>query len=168
MKKILAGLLTALVAFASGCSSNREITVFDLIGKPFGCTVDISVLGTGFSGEFIKGEDKSMSLTLSEPETLNGLTFGYFEDEISVSMFGLTVSLDTENSPAASAGNILFDLYSGEGKNSVDIADDLIVLTHEAKYENVFVEFDRDTKVPLRLYTEKSGIEMTYSDYRLI
>lgn len=169
MKKLFSLLLAILTVFLCGCSKNEpSVTVLDLISKPFGCNMDILVLNAEFKAEFVKNNDESMSMTLSEPELLSGMTFGYESGEVSVSMFGLTVSIDSADRTSASVSETLFDLYSNEGSNDLAFSDTKILLINTSDRGTSTIEFDKETLTPLKMYNSRRGIEITYSDYHLL
>ena len=152
----------------AGCAQKREITALDLIGKPFSCKVDITVLNTGFSGKLTKADSENMSLTLSEPKLLSGLTFIKSGSNVGVSMFGLTVSINADNAPSASAADILFDIFSEGGDYDVEVRDEDIQLRRFTDYDTITVQFDKNMLVPFRLHTKNSGVEMLFSEYTLL
>lgn len=130
--------------------------------------MDILVLKAEFKAEFVKNSDESMSMTLSEPELLNGMTFGYEDGDVSVSMFGLTVSIESADKSSASVSEMLFDLYSNKGSNELAFSDTRILLINTSSRGTTTVEFDRETLTPLKMYNSRSGIEITYTDYHLL
>lgn len=169
MKRFVSLFLAVITVLLCGCSpKEKDLTVADLIGRPFGCKMDIYVLGVEFSGEFVKNSNESMSLLLSEPELLNGLTFGYENGQVSASMFGLTVEIDTEGTPSASASETLFDLYSEKGENEIALSETKILLVNTSDRGVSTIEFDRETLMPEKMYNSRSGIEIVYSDYHLL
>lgn len=169
MKRFISVLIAVTILFVCGCSKqDNSVTVLDLISKPFGCTMDILVLKAEFKAEFVKNSDESMSMTLSEPELLNGMTFGYEDGDVSVSMFGLTVSIESADKSSASVSEMLFDLYSNKGSNELAFSDTRILLINTSSRGTTTVEFDRETLTPLKMYNSRSGIEITYTDYHLL
>ena len=107
-------------------------------------------------------------MTLSEPELLKGMTFGYEDGDVSVSMFGLTVSIESADKSSASVSEMLFDLYSNKGSNELAFSDTRILLINTSSRGTTTVEFDRETLTPLKMYNSRSGIEITYTDYHLL
>ena len=171
MKKFAALFICACICvcvFAlPGCAPAHTVTALDLIGKPFTCKTDITVLTAKFSGILEKTDKDNISLELTEPALMSGLTFKKNGDSIGVSMFGLTVSLDSAGTPSASAADILFDIFSEGGDCDVEVRDDEILLLCFTDYDTITVEFDKATLVPTRLHTKNSGVEVLFSDFEI-
>ena len=123
------------------------------------------MLTAEFSGTLKKVDKDNISFTLSEPALMNGLTFIKSGDSVGVSMFGLTVSIDADKAPSASAADILFDIFSEGGDYNVEVRDDEILLRRFTDYDTITVQFDKKTLVPFRLHTKNSGVEMIFSQY---
>ena len=126
------------------------------------------VLGADFKAEFVKSHVENMSMTLSEPELLNGMTFSYDSGKISASMFGITVSIESADKSSASVSETLFDLYSNKGRNELVFSDTKVLLINTSDRGVTTVEFDRETLTPLKMYNSRSGIEITYSNYHVL
>ena len=167
IKRITATAVILCLLFSSGCGE-KKVTALDLIGKPFTCRVDISVLTMDFSGEFTKTDGENMSLTLDKPALLTGMKFAKNGDDVSLSVFGLTVSIENAAPESTSAADVLFDIFSGDGDYDVEYGESAIIMRRKTGLDTVIVEFDKGTLVPVRLHTENTDIVMTFSEYKLI
>lgn len=170
MKRCLSGLLCACLLLLCACKlEEKPITVLDLLGKPFQCDMTVTVAEAEFVGTFEKASGKSMTFALSEPTMLSGLLFTYDNGNVGLTLGRVSVSLDTEGLPSSAVTNVLFDLYKEESTgNEISLTEDLVVLRHTGSLDVTVVEFDRSTLVPLRCYTEKSGVEIQYTNYQLL
>lgn len=169
-KRMVSCLLVFCVLLCAGCAPKKKTpTVLDLIGKPFACTMTVTAAGHSFVGSFRKESVKVMSFTFSEPALLEGLTFSYDDGDVGLSLGRISASIDVSGLPATSVTDTLFDLYgSDEEANEITLENGLVILRHTGKLDVTVIEFDPITLVPQRLYTEKTDIEIVYSDYELL
>lgn len=170
MKRWLCLFLCLCLCASVGCTpKEKPITAADLLSKPFRCQMTITVAETEFAGTFEKLSGKSMSYTLTKPSLLEGLVFSYREGEVGLALGPLSLSLDTEGLPSSAVTNVLFDLYKEESDNNeISLTEELVLLRHTGALDVTVVEFDRSTLVPLRCYTERSGVFIVYTDYELL
>ncbi len=169
MKRVLSLVLCLCLLAFGGCKpKEKPITAVDLLGKPFTCHMDIAIGKADFAGTFSKKSGTSLSFSMTEPELLSGLLFSYDSGKVGVTVGSVSVSLGTEGLPSSAVTNLLFDLYRDtDEQNEITLKEDTVLLRHTGTLDVTVVEFDKATLVPRRLYTEKSDVEIQYSDYRL-
>ena len=142
----------------------------DLLRKPFSCEMRFSVAQREFTALFTKYSSDNLLLEMQTPESVEGLGFGYTPEEVSVSLKGVKLSLALDQFPMSSVGNILFSLYNESGGEDLQVTrqGDELLLTQPVFSDTAVIVFDAQTLVPKRMYTEKSGLSIDYSNYVLL
>ncbi len=107
-----------LCLLLTGCNPNTSDTPPTAVG--FTCTAVGSYRGESVSGTVERSSTGLLSLTLTAPEELNGLTMTWDGQKVILSMLGIKWSLSPEKVPASALGKRLLQALDAAVYRTVD------------------------------------------------
>lgn len=104
MKKGLFFLFIILFIF-TGCTQNRELTIY----KSFSAGVYISNENINVRGNFVRDENRDISLTVTSPKELSGYSYKVKDSTVTMKYMGITSSCNVSSLPKNAPIRILCD-----------------------------------------------------------
>lgn len=145
MKKILLFLsLTICVCCFVSCSQNSQSPTIPSTDRPFSSNVKISYKDLSYSGFLTFRNSASATLEIDEPKSLEGLIFTLSSGELSAKYEGLDFPLDTLDSRAKTAAEMIFkglasagvssEVKINESKNEFSVSDKIYSQNYEMNF----------------------------------
>lgn len=150
MRRVAVCLVCVMVLLA-GCAVKRPPT--EPVSEGFTCTVQATYRDIPIQATLTRETAGALTLEFHEPSTLNGLTARWNGEEVTLSMYGLSFSVDPATVPESALGEELLAVFDtvrrGEGERNAENG----TLTVNGNGENgeYTVVFDEKTGYPLSL-----------------
>lgn len=161
----LAVLVLGLVMVLTGCRSAAPTA--DPVGEGFTCAVKATYRDLAVSGTLSREAAGMLTLSFDEPETLAGLTARWDGETVTLSMYGLSFSVDPDTVPEGALGEELIAAFDaalrGEGERAVD--DGVLTVAGTGQNGAYTLTFDAATGAPLSLSVPALPLTATFSEF---
>ncbi len=159
-----AGLLLGLVLVLTGC---RGVTATQPISEGFTCAMQATYRDLKVSGTLTRDGAGRLGLTFDEPSTLKGLTVRWDGETVTLSLGGMSFSVNPDAVPERALGEEIVSAFDtalrGEGKRTTENGK----LTVEGNGPNgaYTLAFDAETGEPLSLSVPALPLAATFSNF---
>ncbi len=150
MRRVAVWWLCGMVLL-TGCAAKRPST--EPVSEGFTCTVQATYRDIPIQATLSREAAGALTLEFHEPATLNGLTACWNGEEVTLSMYGLSFSVDPATVPESALGEELLAVFDtvrrGEGEHNTENG----TLTVNGNGENgeYTVVFNAETGYPISL-----------------
>jgi hypothetical protein len=170
MRRHLVVFFTCLLLVLCLFGCRRSVTATPPVSTDFSCNFKATYRELSVAGTLTRRSAGTVSLSFTEPETLNGLTASWDGDAVTLSLLGLQYTVSPESIPEAALGEELLAVFDaalrGEGKTEQDKA----VTTFTGTYNNQTYTYRYDTKsgAPLSLIVPALPLSVTFNECQLL
>ena len=157
----LAGLALCAILLLTGCRSQQAA---EPVSHDFSCTVQAVYRELAVEGTLTRTSAGTLTLVFSEPPTLDGLTARWDGETVTLSMYGMSFSVDPAAVPESALGEELLAAFDsalrGEGEQRIENGK-RIVSGNGANGAYTLV-FDAASGVPLSLSVPSLPLTATF------
>ena len=172
---LLAAIMFAGIAACAGCSGGgNDNTVQEPVGTGFECDVDLTYKDMDIQGHLTRLSAGTLTLDITSPKSLEGMTMQWDGETISIKMYGLSFGIDPADIPETALGKSLLDALDGiqslkgNGQNPGSTLTDEGVLTKGNAVDGSFeILSDPETGSLLSLKIPSAGLTATFSNFQL-
>lgn len=172
MKKILLSIsLIVLVFCFVSCTKNVENPPIPTTDRPFSSTVKITYKDLSYSGFLTFRNSASATLEITEPENLKGLIFTLSNGELSAKYEGLDFPLDTLDSRAKSAAEMIFSALASAGVSSdiqIDNAKNEFSVSGKIYSNKYDMIFDRKSGAIKSFSVPEQELSVTFENFSFL
>ncbi len=164
MRRFVAfSLLLLLVLSGMGC---RKETAVPPITTNFSCEFHAIYRELAVAGTLTRRTAGSVSLTFTEPETLNGLSATWDGEAVKLSFLGLEYTLSPESVPEAALGKGLLAVLDAALRNEGDITQDgdAVVLQGVCNNHDYTYRYDKESGAPVSLVIPSLPLSVTFEN----
>lgn len=166
MKRLGIILLVAIL-FLTGCSIAEpkppEVQVLSSVDAEVICQ-EIT-----FKGSVLSSGDGTMTMKLSEPEDLKGLTCTIYQQQIALEYYGIRKEMDVSALPEYSALIVLKELIENSSVSEQLVLSQMgetqSIFTGESEYGAYTIKVDNETGNILSFDLAETGLKVNFSNH---
>lgn len=140
-----------ILVLLSGCAVKRPSA--EPVSEAFTCTVKATYRDIPVQATLSREAAGTLKLEFHEPATLNGLTARWDGENVTLTMYGLSFSVDPSTVPESALGEELLSVFDtvrrGEGER--DTQNGTLTVRGNGKNGEYTAVFDADTGHPISL-----------------
>lgn len=168
---LLPCLLTAFsLLLCAGCSSHPAAQEPPAV-TGFSCDADVSYQDMHVKGKLTRMEEGSLTLALTEPETLDGLTMKWNGEAISFELYGMSFGVDPEAIPESALGQSIVNALDAveQSEAAASTAEDGSAVVSGSSVSGEFeLTFDPDSGQLLSLRFPDLDMNATFSNFQTV
>ncbi len=163
MRRVL-GLVAVFLILFAGC--RRKVPMADPVGEGFSCTFDAAYQDMRIRGTLTRKNAGTLTLSFTEPATLDGLVAAWDGEKIIFSLHGMSFSVDPASIPESALGQELLSALDavGRGEGERTAEDGAVVLKGNGANGEYVLRYDGETGLPLSLSVPALPLQITFSD----
>ena len=170
---LLAGVMAVLcgvVFLFSGCSKKETPSqeMQQSISQPFTAKATIRLENMTLTADVNKTSPQKFTLKVSEPKSLEGLTFDYDGERIGISFRGMSVDIADDSLTAKFMANLILksiNAASAESGVTVTQQDDGLLIQGENENEDFEILLDRQNGSIIKVSMPEMDLECSFSDF---
>lgn len=165
-------LLTLVCACILGCTSLSGCSQQESeppVVTGFTCSTQVQYGEMEVEGRLTRQSAGLLTMDITAPETLKGMTLEWNGEEVSVKMYGLRFGVDPSTFPSTALGSSLLAAFDAAARlqNGQLTADGVRTVGEELGGEFTLLS-DPDTGYLLSLSVPSAGLQATFSDFQLL
>lgn len=143
------------VLFFFSCNKgNNKPSVSDInsavssLNTPFDAKATINLNGIEFTADVNKTNIGSATITITKPETVNGMQFQYDGEDIKITYKGISVNLDDDSKIVSSSMPLIIKaLNAAAQKNGITVENKTgqLLLSGKSEDKNFIITMDKET-----------------------
>lgn len=154
-------VLVTMVLLLTSC---KVTTQTPPVGDGFRCSVGIRYDGTEVSGVLDRTQQDNTTLTVTQPQEIEGLTMAWDGQALTLSYAGLSLDVEAERVPAGAAVGVLCDVLDLAVKQSAQ-GDNSAVINGNSTCGEYEIQFDSETGYPLSLEVPALDLSVSFADW---
>lgn len=166
MKRWLICAFAAVFLLVGGCAATADAPQPPTTDG-FSCRVTADYDGLAFVGDLRRETGKSLTLTVTDPATLSGLTLAWDGKSLTAAMHGITATVDANSIPQAAVMPLLLNVLDTAAKltdGGEKTADGLSFSGEWDGYQYTLVS-DPETGNLISLAVPSAPLTLTFSDF---
>ncbi|MBQ3093546.1 MAG: hypothetical protein IJC52_00090 [Clostridia bacterium] len=159
MRRFAAMVLTVMITWAMTSCAEKTATP---VTAGFACEVDVVYDEATYSGTLQVHDDGAIAFVLREPATVAGLTLAFSNEQLTMSLGGIELSLSDAQVPAGAVVRLLSKaLEQVSASPSCDMQGELSGAAYTLR-------FDKESGWPMALEMPSYALSLTFSAWQSI
>ncbi len=167
---LVAVVLISIMSSSGGDTDGPKTTEIPSYSTGFVCSADIQYGSITASANITKNATGLYNIELVEPALLSGMTFGFEQDNITVSYLGMTIDLPNELIPTKDAASIIvgiFDEISAPGGMLASVGESTLKVEGGGDIGDFSVEINPDDLSILKVELPNLDFSATIHNFEL-
>lgn len=169
---LAAAMLAGIAAACAGCKDSGSGSTEQPVSTGFECDVDLTYGQLNVQGHLTRLSAGTLTLDLTAPQTLNGLSMQWDGETISLKMHGLSFGLDPAAIPETALGKSLLEALDaiqlpGSGNPDSTLTDEGVLTRGNSTAGSFEFLSDPETGSLLSLKVPDANLTATFSNFQL-
>ncbi len=164
MRRVAVWAMVVMVSLLTAC--RRTSPSAELLGDGFTCTIEAQYQKMRVVGTVTRRSAGTLSVSFTEPATLDGLVAEWDGEQVTLSFRGLQFTVDPSSVPESALGEevlaALDAVQRGDGERTVE--DGKVTVAGNGTNGQYVLVCDADTGIPLSLSVPSLPLEVVFSN----
>lgn len=165
---LVTGIFTVFTVSKRPLSEEKQQQLTSDLSRPFQAVANIKLDGLNVVADINKTASNQLTMQVTEPQTLKGLTISYNGSDITVAYLGMQAVIDDDSLLAKTmAGIIMHSIQSATEDTGVQISeqDGILTISGESDEGAFVLKLDKQSGAILSLRVPQMDLECEFSQF---